>query len=90
MSVPPDDSKLYDHVEMFLNASSSIGVFCERDCKTPVQAEKSSKLSNAAETDFFIVILSRAVETIDGYQFVRNRTKPTYDVFIRYIQAQKL
>ena len=83
MLIPPDDSKFNDHVEMFLHASSLVGVFCERDCKTPVQAEKSSKMSNAAETNFFIVILSRAVETIDGYQFDRNRTKPTDDVFIR-------
>ena len=41
-------------------------------------------MTNSDETDFFIIILTRAVQTSTGYKLVKNETIPTNDVYIRY------
>ena len=81
--VPQDNSNLNDKVEEHLNTSSLVGLHCENVCEKFVQVEKSTKLTSVAETDFLIVILTRGVETVDGFQMIKNRTIPTNDVFIR-------
>ena len=55
---------------------------CEH-CKNLVQKDKRLKLTSASEAEFITVILRRAVETLDGYEFNKQRTIPTDDVFIR-------
>ena len=81
--VPQDNSNLNDKVEEQLNTSTLVGLHCENLCEKFVQAEKSSKLTSVADTEFLIVVLTRGVETIDGFQMNRNRTVPTNDVLIR-------
>ena len=81
--VPPDNSNLNEYVEEYLNSSSLVGVYCENNCRQLCQAEKRSKVTRNAETEFLIVILTRAVETLDGYQLNRNRTTVTNDILIR-------
>ena len=81
--VPQDNSNLNDKVEEHLNTSSLVGLYCENMCEKFVQVEKSSKLSSVAETEYLIIVLTRGVETVDGFQMIRNRTLPTNDVFIR-------
>ena len=83
LQVPPDGSNLNDSIEEFFNASSLVGIFCENGCQQFVQAEKSSNISRTAETDFVIVILTRANETLDGYQLNSNKITATKDVYIR-------
>ena len=83
MPVPHDNANLNDAVEEFFNTSSLVGRFCDDGCQTLTQAENRSRLSLASDTEFFIVILSRAVETLDGFKLVKNRVTPTNDVFIR-------
>ena len=83
LQVPPDNSNLNEYVEEYLNSSSLVGVYCENNCRQLCQAEKSSKVTRNAETEFLIVILTRAVETLDGYQLNRNRTTVTNDILIR-------
>ena len=81
--VPPDDSNLNDFVEEFFNTSTLVGRSCDDGCQGFEQAETRSKLTSAAEPEFFIVILTRAVQTMDGFEFVKNKTSATSDVFIR-------
>ena len=81
--VPPDQSSLSDYVEEYFNMSSLVGLNCENACKSFVQVEKSSKLSLSNETEFFTVILTRAIETMNAFQLVKNRTMATDDVHIR-------
>ena len=81
--MPPDNSNLNEYVEEHLNSSTLVGVYCENNCKQLVQAEKSSKVTRNAETEILIIILTRAVETLDGYQLNRNRTTVTNDILIR-------
>ena len=83
MPVPPDNTNLNDYVEEHLNTSSLVGVFCEDGCQKFVQTEKRSTLTLANDSEFLIVILTLAIETLDGFKLVDNRTIPTNDVFIR-------
>jgi hypothetical protein len=83
LQVPPDCSNLNEYIENYLNSSSAVGAYCENQCKKLVQSEKRSTLTTAGETEFIIVILTRAIETLDGFQLNRNRIKATDDVFIR-------
>ena len=83
LDVPPDSCNLSDSVDDYLNTSSLVEMRCESRCQTIGQKEKSTILTSHNETDFLLVLLSRAVETVDGYQFNRNRTISTIDVYIR-------
>ena len=80
LQVPPDGSDLKTHLEEFFNASSLVGRFCENGCKKFVQAKQTSSITRTAETDFFIVILTGAIETDDGYQLNSNKVTATKDV----------
>jgi hypothetical protein len=83
LQVPPDYSNLSDFIEEFFNRSSLVGVYCETSCKSLVQAEKSSKVTRTADTEFITVILTRAVETLDGFKINKDRTIATNGVLIR-------
>ena len=83
MQVPPDNSNLNDFIEEYLNSSSQVGIFCENGCGSIVHAEKRSTMTSIAETEFFIVILTRAMETLDGFHLNKNKITATNDVFIR-------
>ena len=86
LPVPPNDSNLNDYIEDYFNGSSSVRFFCENGCNNDVQSKKRSTLTRAAETEFIVVILTRAVETLDGFELNRNRTIPTNDVLIRLVE----
>ena len=81
--VPEDKSNLNNKIEEHLNTSSLVGIHCENLCEKFVQVEKSSKLTSVSETNFLIVVLTRGIETLDGFQMIKNRTVPTNDVFLR-------
>jgi hypothetical protein len=81
--VPPDGSNLNDYIEDYFNTSSRVGRFCENGCQEFSPSEKRSTISLAAETNFIIVVLTRAIETLDGFQLNRDRVTATNDVFIR-------
>ena len=50
-----------------------------------VQVEKRMRLSNVKETDFITVILTRTIQTEEGYKFNINNIEAANDLFIRYI-----
>ena len=83
LQVPTDNSNLNDCIEDYFNTSSLVGSFCENGCQSFVQAEKRSRVSRAADTEFLIVVLTRAIQTMDGFQLNKNKVNPTMDVFIR-------
>ena len=83
LDVPPDSCELSKSIDDYLNTSSLVGLRCESQCQRIVQKEKASILTRNDEINFLLVILSRAVATVDGYQFNSNRTISTNDVFIR-------
>ena len=83
LDVPPDSCELSKSIDDYLNTSSLVGMRCESTCQRIVQKEKSSILTSNEEANFVLVLLSRAVGTVGGYQFNRNRTISTNDVHIR-------
>ena len=78
-----NNSSLNDQIEEDFNTSSLVGKFCEDGCQNFVQTEKSSRLTLASETEFLILILTRAMETLDGFKLVKNKIATTNDVFLR-------
>ena len=83
LQVPQDNSSLKDSIEEYLNMSSLVGKFCEGDCQTLVQSQKRSTISSIAETEFLIVILTRAIETLEGFEFNRKEAISTDNVILR-------
>ena len=83
LQVPPDNSKLSDHMEEHFNLSSMVGKFCENKCQRFVESEKRSTITSIADTEFIPVILTRAVETMDGFKLSRKKTISTNEVCIR-------
>ena len=82
LEVPEDSSKINESIEEYFNCSSLVGKVCDGS-RNFVQAEKRSRVTCIAETEFFIVILTRAMQTLDGYAFNQNRIIATEDVFLR-------
>ena len=83
MRVPLDNTNLSDSVEELFNGSTTVGRFCDGICQRFAQAEQCSMLSLARDAEFFIVILTRAVETLNGFKLIESQTIPTADVHIR-------
>ena len=83
LSVPEDGSSLNDCIEEYLCTSSLEGLNCENGCKKFNLFERKSNVTNTKETEFIIVILTRAVQTLDGYQLNTNRITATNDIYIR-------
>ena len=84
LQVPPDNSNLNEYIEDYFNSSLHVGSFCENGCQSLVQAEKRSTMTQNAETEYIIVILTRAVQTLDGFHLNKNQIRATNDIFIRY------
>ena len=83
LDVPQDNTYLDDTVQNFFNSNDSVGRFCEDGCKTFAQAERRSRITSIKETQYIIVVLSRAIETLDGFKMVKNKVTPTRDIIIR-------
>ena len=83
MEVPPNDQNLNDYLQQFLNEGSNVEYRCIDGCKKIAGAIKRSTLTLTAEAEFLLVILTRAVDTDDGYQVERSKTIATNDIHIR-------
>ena len=83
MQCPSDDSDLRAEVEDYLNGSSSRLYKCEEVCKRLREKTISLKITNTAESQLLTVVLTRGIETLDGYKFLDNRVDATKDIFLR-------
>ena len=83
LDVPEDGSSLNNHVEDYLCTSSLMGFNCENGCKKFNQFERRLIVTKIEETEYIIILLSRAVETLDRYQINTNKVIATNDIFIR-------
>ena len=84
LPVPPNKSVLKNNVEEFFNERSEFASYCEEGCKTLSVKSKWSSITSVEETKFVIVILTRGMETMDGYQLIKNEIKSTETLHIRY------
>ena len=83
MQVPPDNSILKTHIEEVFNGSTTVESFCHNNCKKTGRGEKRTTLKSVASTRFIIIILSRAINTGQGFQLVKNQCRSTDDILIR-------
>lgn len=83
MPVPPNDANLKHHVEHFLNEGSKVGSYCDEACKAFSEKDKRTILTRADEAKFFLVLLTRGIETLDGFHLVKNKIKSTENIDIR-------
>ena len=83
LPVPPTNSDLKDYVEEFLNEGSMFGVHCQDGCKSFTQKMKWTSITKVEDVKFLTVILTRGIETLDGYELIRNKIKSSNNVLIR-------
>ena len=81
--VPTDESMLNTIIEEYFNTSDLLGRICEEGCKKFTQAERRNQLTSTRDTEFLIIILTRAIE--ENYRKTLNKDKvtSTSDIFIR-------
>ena len=83
LDVPEDNSNLKDFIEEHFNMSYLTGQNCDDGCKKFNEVEKSFKMTLIDEAEFFIIILTRTVQTLDGFRLNQNKITATDNVFIR-------
>ena len=83
MSVPQHNSQLDEYIENFFNDKSRVENNCTESCKKLTLGEKRSTLTSVEDSKFITIILSRAVQTLDGYAFNQNKTVATSKILIR-------
>ena len=83
MTVPPNDSDMKDYVEDYLNEGLTMGYFCDEGCKKFSDKTKRTTLSSGINAKYLIVILTRGIETLDGYHLVTNKVTATSDISLR-------
>ena len=83
ITVPADNSNLNEYLEEVFNQSDLVTKKCEDGCNKIVQAQKRSQLVCGKETPFITVILSRWIETEEGFDVNRHRISSIDEVFIR-------
>ena len=81
--VPPNGSDLKIYVEKFFNEGSSLWGNCKEGCKIYSQKTERNQLHNSDEAKFLIIILTRGIQTLDGYELVDNKISSTEPVTIR-------
>ena len=65
--VPPNGSFLKKNIQEYLNEESIRESYCEDECKKMTEKYKRTTLCNEdCEAKFFIVILTRSVDTVDN------------------------
>ena len=61
LEVPEDGSKINESIGEYFNVSSLVGKNCD-GCGNFVEAEKRCRVTSISETEYFIVILTRAIQ----------------------------
>ena len=85
INIPPSNSILRDYVEEYFNGRSNVLAHCDGDCQKLVEKMKWTSLNRSDEAKFLIVILTRGIDTMDGYTFSKNEIDSSQDIKIRYI-----
>ena len=85
MPVPRDGSNLKCYVEQFFNGSSTVETHCQDGCRKLGQGNRRTTLKSTEDSQFIILIFSRAVDSGQGYQLVTNSVVSTDAVEIRLV-----
>ena len=83
ITLPPYNSSMKEIIENELNNTSFVEASCTESCKRMVRKTKRLEITNCEDVKFLIVILSRGVQTNEGYRFLKQKVDVLEDVFIR-------
>jgi hypothetical protein len=81
--VPPDGAHLKNYIEEYLNEGTKVGCYCQEGCNAFSEKRKRISLTNSDEAKFLIIILTRGIETLDGFQLVKSKINSTDIINIR-------
>ena len=81
--VPPNNSDLKEYIEDSFSERSNFGGYCDGSCNAFSEKSKWTSITNTDEAKFLIVILTRGIVSMDGFQLVKNQIKSTDDIDIR-------
>ena len=90
LDVPPSNEDLKDYVEDYLNKETFIGRECKEICKKFTKKKQKNSITELDEVNFFTVILTRGIETVDGYHLVPNKILSTNTIKLRWAINYKL
>ena len=82
ISLPPNNTKIKTFIENELNEDSIIEAFCQ-GCKDDAKKVKQTKIINCDEVKFFIVVLSRGTQTVEGFNFSTNKVSILDEINLR-------
>ena len=83
LDVPPSNEDLKDYVEDYLNKETSIGRECKDICKKFTTKKQKTSITDLDEVKFLTIILTRGIETVDGYHLVPNKVLSTNTIKLR-------
>ena len=84
MDVPPNGSKLNEHVENTLNGYLEVEYDCHDGCNVKSGAENRSMIKSCQDTNFILVILRRVIQGEAGPELLQNSITATDNICIRY------
>ena len=82
MPVPPENSNLNSFIEDFFNSAIPVDYQCEQ-CKNHSRALHKSSIKDLKQVQNVVFIISRAFETVDGYEVVKHKVTSTGEVILR-------
>ena len=84
LPVPPNNSNLKKYVEEYLNEETRIDGFCEDQCEIITEKIQKTRVSiENEEAKFLVIILSRGVQTEDGFKFLKSNVNATEEICLR-------
>ena len=82
MDLPSNNSSLSESVENYF-CTSNLSAWTCNNCKNNCQSEKRTEISLVTETEFLTIILTRTIQTQDGFELNKKEIICTNDVYIR-------
>ena len=82
LAVPLNGADLRKCVEDTLNEESFINADCHK-CQQEVQKTMRKEIVDCDDAQFIIVILSRGIQSLNGYQFIKKQCTATNPISIR-------
>ena len=76
-------------IENKLNEESDLNAYCCQEKDVNVKKMQQTEILTFDDVKFFIVVLSRGVDTLKGYNFSKQKISITDEINIRYASILK-
>ena len=82
LPIPRTNTNLATFIENLFNNGNEVENNCT-NCKKKSMGIHRKTLTNVTNTQFIVLLISRVLETLDGYEFIQNRVNSTGNVYLR-------